>query len=174
MQFPRRRRIYILAGVVFLCLAIGVLLPMLIPARLSEPPSLDSLRRRNIWHLSLSLIDYAVEHSVTYPYSEDGGQGLLELLANESPGFRARLTWVGPGATVKDKGGCKYLYLNPGPTAQLTDDTVILIEADFYYADRNIYAVTASWETVLLENVQRAPAELLGKDIDELGLRCGG
>lgn len=171
MVVSRKRWLFVGLAIVAVGLAVGILGPMLTPIRESKPATLNQRRSRNIWLISSSMIGYASRHGIAHPYSPEGSERAFELLGQEVRDIDAYLNWVAPEAGVEQQPGPKYLYLNPPPTRQLTPGTIVLIEADFYYSDRSLYAVTASWDAVLVKDAQRTPQELLGQDIDQLGLQ---
>jgi len=67
--------------------------------------------------------------------------------------------------------GVPCAYLNPKPGTPLAPDTIIVIEADFYFGDRSLCAGTERGRAVIVRPATRSPAELLGADAKCLGAR---
>lgn len=73
-------------------------------------------------------------------------------------------------SAVKETTGVDYLYLNPEDAKDLKNNTILLVEKDFFYGDRSLFAVSMRGDIFYLENSQWTPAELMGKEYDKLGL----
>jgi hypothetical protein len=73
-------------------------------------------------------------------------------------------------SAVKETTGVDYLYLNPEDAKDLEYNTILLVEKDFFYGDRSLFAVSMRGDIFYLENSQWTPAELIGKEYNKLGL----
>ncbi len=160
---------------VVLVLAASFVLPrVLAPVREGGPHTSEFRRYQNISRVLSAIRRYARQHNDTYPYSSEGSDAALRLVlaAEGNPrnveSLRTALTWLDHEATQDSGDLVTYAYLNPEAGAQLTGDTVILVERDFYYGDRSVYAATGSWEIALLRDVQCVPEGLLGAHLPDL------